>query len=380
MNDRPRAALIELVRVQGRPFFTDPQRIYSELRSACPDCPGEVMALFAASRQDVPSSLLAAAADPATQWQPIVAALAQRLQGQEQMPADFASWAVDSWALALGIASPATSVVAPLSAPILVSAAAPVVPPPQLQGSQPIPPPPYSPPPAPYQSPSPTQKSSKAGIIIVVVLLAVVVIGGILVYTRSHFDSSLAGNWQSDVRDGSVVSSRDWEVASDGAFQLSELLNDSGSVDVNSPESILELHSSNFGDLPVHYRFDGQERLYFNGPPFSFDGDRLWDWSTTDRGIPPPGKLTFVGIWLTSAPQHGLAGSSTLTIGYDAAYKLASTYHGSGRIQTRAGQYTILADSGAQVATGAYSANGADQIVFRGSDGSLLMTWSRATH
>ncbi len=371
MKDCPRVKLIELVRAEGSALFETPQRIHDILQAMCPDCAAEVMSISAAVRQGLPGSLVAAAANPGTQWMEFTAGWAQRLQSQDQLPPDFAAWAVDSWALALGIS-------------IGPAAVTPAQPLPPANPAQ-VPPVAMAPPtiPVPYpQSPVPaptTAKSAKAGPIALVLVLVAVAAGCVYFIKRSRFDGALSGNWQSTSSDGAVIWTRTWQVSPFGGYKVTETLDDSGQMDASSPNHVLVLYSLTNGKISVPFSFQGQEKVQFTGPPLAPEGKRVWDWSTKGRGIPNPNRLTFVGTWITSTPQHRLTGSMSLTIGYDASYKLTAKYSGGGTLHAKGGNYSILSGSGAEIDSGTYQVNGEDQVVFTSKDkNKLATTWTRA--
>jgi hypothetical protein len=397
MNDRPRAKLTELVRTEGSALLGNPQRVHELLQAACPDCPGEVMALSAAMRQGLPAGLIAAAGNPATRWPDLAAGWVQHLQTAEQMPPDYAGWAVDSWAIALGIA------IGPFSAPPVQTFATPAQPQipqavplafqsPPAQPVQPGAGVPYAAPnAAPYaaQQPAgypegfpqpqvaPVKSGKKGPLVLVLALIAVAAIAAYFI-VRSRFDSALVGNWQTTYTDGPVVWPRTWQLSSLGNFQVSENMSDTGIMAVGATDNIRILRSSRLGNLEVTYNFQGPEKVLFSGPLLGPEGNRAWTWSTVDRGIPNPGKYTFVGTWLTSAPQHGLTGSMSFTVAYDASYKFAANYTGSGKMQAKGGNYSILTATGAVVETGTYTFSGSNQVTFRSSNGINVATWNRA--
>lgn len=369
MNDLPRRTLIGLVRAEGSAILNDPQRLYTSLQSACGDSPNEVMALMSAVRQGVPGGLLAAAANPSVPWPSVTAAWVQRLQDQERMPPDYAAWAVDSWALALGVG--------PVAAPV---APPPGPPPSQPSYAQPqtqaYVPPIVSPGPGPQpQGP----KSGKAGPILLVLVLAVIAAGAWYFFSKSRFDSALAGDWHSSMADGQLTWDRSWQVSSLGKLKLTETTGDAGLVEVQDAAKVLVLHSDHLGNIPVNFRFDGQEKLYFNGPMLSPGGETLWDWSTEDRGVPDVGKITFVGTWIISSPRDGLSGSMKLIIDYNSRYKIEARYSGDGTMMAKQGSYQVTAASGNYTDAGTYSVDNPDQIEFTSSvPGRAGMTWNRA--
>jgi hypothetical protein len=373
MNDCPRIKLVEVVRAEGSALLANPQRVHEILQAACSDCPREVMAISTAAREGVPGSLVAAAANPATQWTEFAAGWVQRLQAQEQMPADFAAWAVESWAMALGIAiSPSSAAPAQAFTSASPAQAPRVEVPPQ---GIPVP---YQPVAVPAPVP---KKSSKTGPLALVLVLIVIAVGSVYFFMRSRFDGALSGEWQSASSDGAEIWTHTWQVSQFGGYQSHETLNDSGRMDGSGTNHVLILQSIRMGRIPVPFRFDGQEKLFFTGPPLGPEGNREWDWSTKGRGIPKPEKITWVGTWVTSAPQHNLTGSMSLTIGYDASYKLTADYHGGGMLHAKGGVYTIFTGSGAQIDMGTYAVNGSDRVVFHSADANKApTTWTRVQH
>jgi hypothetical protein len=387
MNDRPRAKLTELVRSGGTSLLGNPQWVHESLQAACPDCPGEVMAISAAMRQGVPASLITAASQPGTQWPEFAADWVQRLQVAEQMPPDYAAWAVDSWATALGIAiSPSSSAPVQTFVPPGSPAAPPVAQPAAFQ--QPVAtqqtgaPVPYStPPPAGYPAgfpPAAPAKSAKAGPVALVLVLVAVAAVVVYLIVRSRFDSALTGNWQSTYVDGPIGWPRAWQISSFGDMKISETLGDTGVMVTGALDNVRVLRSTRLGIIEVFYNFQGPEKVLFSGPLLGPEGNRAWDWSTVDRGVPSPGKFTFVGTWITSAPQHGLTGSMSFAVAYDASYKLAANYSGSGKLQAKGGNYTFLSAAGATLESGTYQVSGSNQVVFRSANGQSVMTWSRS--
>jgi hypothetical protein len=239
---------------------------------------------------------------------------------------------------------------------------------------------PYSAPPAGYAAAIPAAapaKPTKTGPIVLVLVLVAVLAFAVYFIMWSRFDSSLVGTWQSTYSDGPVAWPRIWQVTSLGSFQDSETLSDAGVMLVGATDNVRILRSTHFGNVEVTYNFQGPEKVLFSGPLLGPEGNRAWTWSTVDRGIPNPGKYTFVGTWLTSAPQHGLTGSMSFTVAYDASYKFAASYSGSGKLQAKGGNYSVLSTAGAVVETGTYQVTGANQVTFHNSNGIGVTTWTR---
>ncbi|HUK30439.1 MAG TPA: hypothetical protein VLV89_04945 [Candidatus Acidoferrum sp.] len=395
MNDRPRLKLTELVRTEGSALLGNPQRVHELLQASCPDCPGEVMALSAAMRQGLPTGLISAAGNPGTRWPEFSAGWMQHLQTAEQMPSDYASWAIDSWAMALGIAigpvsAPPAQTFTPSAQPQIPQAAPLGYQPSAAQPMQPGPGVPYAAPgtapyaasqapgyPAGFPQVAPAKSGKKGPLGLVVALIAVAAVAGYFI-VRSRFDSGLVGNWQTTYADGQVIWPRTWQLSSLGNFQVSENVSDTGVMVVGGTDNVRILRSTRLGNLEVTYNFQGPDKVLFSGPLLGPEGNRAWTWSTVDRGIPNPGKYTFVGTWLNSTPQHGLTGSMSFTVAYDASYKFAASYSATGKMQAKGGNYTILTATGAVVETGTYQFNGSNQVTFRSSNGINASTWTRS--
>lgn len=132
MHDRPRQALRRLIAEYGRALADEPPRLTSFLRDECGEHKAEIHVLVEAARAHVPDDLAAAQGEPVDI---VVRRLAQRLVAEHGTTAEAASWAVASWAIALGRLDAAAARDAPTSAP--ASAASPVaLPVPTLPGTQ----------------------------------------------------------------------------------------------------------------------------------------------------------------------------------------------------------------------------------------------------
>ncbi|HXQ97436.1 MAG TPA: hypothetical protein VN774_03250 [Candidatus Limnocylindrales bacterium] len=413
MNDLPRMKLAELLRAEGNSLLNDPQRLYFQLQSAYPQSPTEVVAIMGALRQGAPASLLSAAANPSVPWATVTSSWSQRLQEQERMSPEAAVWAIDSWAMALGvgpIAAPSSfsgagaNLGAPQNVPGFPSPGAP--PPPRSQSVWvSVPPPPVSamgnvpqqappifsqtPPPQPVPQPFPPQtvpmppapKSGKAGPIILVGLLIIIAIGCWYFFVRANFDGALVGDWRNSMADGSATWNRSWHVTTFGSYTLTETLSDAGTVEVLDNEKTLVLHSDHAGRIDAHYRIENQEKIFFSGPVVGPYGPAEYDWSTVDRGVPEVDRITFVGSWITSIPVDGLTGNMKLTIDYNFRYTFEASYRGSGSMTAKHGQstYEILTGSGTLTDSGTYTVDNADQIEFVSNDPKRgRMTWNKS--
>lgn len=105
MNDRPREALQKLMQRYGSELSEEPRRCEALLRDLCPNYGRETFALVQAAQSGVPSELR-----NGSRHEPIESLLnrlAKRLNQNLGLSYRVSLWAVESWALALQIASPA---------------------------------------------------------------------------------------------------------------------------------------------------------------------------------------------------------------------------------------------------------------------------------
>jgi WD40 repeat protein len=101
MNDLPRQTLIQLLARYGPSLSDDPKRTEGLLRDYCGEHKGEISALVSALNEGVAADLLALG--DSVPYQVLSAQLTRRLQDNLALAEDAAQWAVDSWALALGV-------------------------------------------------------------------------------------------------------------------------------------------------------------------------------------------------------------------------------------------------------------------------------------
>lgn len=101
MNDEPRQALRKLVAKYGPDLCGDAKRCEGLLRDLCGEHRREINILVGALRERVPLDLLAAQRGMPREL--LLTRLAKRLEDQLALTEDAAMWAVDSWALALGV-------------------------------------------------------------------------------------------------------------------------------------------------------------------------------------------------------------------------------------------------------------------------------------
>ena len=101
MNEEAARILISLVSRYGTSLAFDPLRCEGLLRDTCPRCRREIFVLVNAVRQQVPADLLS----PRHSLPPGLfrGFLKKRLQDELAFSDDAAQWAVDTWAVALGI-------------------------------------------------------------------------------------------------------------------------------------------------------------------------------------------------------------------------------------------------------------------------------------
>ena len=117
MHDEPRQKLRELIIEYGRSLCDDPRRCEALLKDYCGQYKREIFVLVSALKNRVADDLLKTSASVP---QPILLTrLNKQLEEELAMTAEAAHWAVESWALALGI----------IAQPLPVAKPAPVSPP-----------------------------------------------------------------------------------------------------------------------------------------------------------------------------------------------------------------------------------------------------------
>lgn len=103
MNDAIRQRLCDLFAQHGRALVQDSRRCESLVRDFCGTSTREGKILLLTIKEQVPHDLLAqSASDP---WPAVLGRLSQRLQQGLAMTPEAATWAIESWALALGVSS-----------------------------------------------------------------------------------------------------------------------------------------------------------------------------------------------------------------------------------------------------------------------------------
>jgi WD40 repeat protein len=101
MNALPRQILCEIVDQYGHSLSDDPRRTEALLRDLCGEYKGEIFVLVSALREQVASDLLAS--QDSVPPEVLLAQLTKRLQDNLALTESAARWAVESWALALGV-------------------------------------------------------------------------------------------------------------------------------------------------------------------------------------------------------------------------------------------------------------------------------------
>ena len=103
MNDLPRQTLGELIAAYGRSLCDDPRRCEALLRDYCGQYKREIFVLVSALKEGVAEELQVT---QAIMPHPLlIRRLVQRLHDNLGLAEEFAQWAVESWALALGVIS-----------------------------------------------------------------------------------------------------------------------------------------------------------------------------------------------------------------------------------------------------------------------------------
>ncbi len=101
MHDLPRQVLCKLLAQHGASLCTDPRRCEALLRDYCGRHKREIFVLISALKERVVTELEHATTAPTL----LIASLAERLHTNLGLTEEFAWWAVESWALALGVIS-----------------------------------------------------------------------------------------------------------------------------------------------------------------------------------------------------------------------------------------------------------------------------------
>ncbi|WP_295403762.1 DUF1566 domain-containing protein [uncultured Thiocystis sp.] len=117
MHDVPRNKLRELILEYGRSLCDDPRRCEALLRDHCGQHKREIFVLVSALKNRVAEDLLKVPAGVPPSM--VLARIGNRLEDELAMTAEAAQWAVESWALALGVSVQPTPVTKP--APVVPS-------------------------------------------------------------------------------------------------------------------------------------------------------------------------------------------------------------------------------------------------------------------
>lgn len=105
MNELPRQKLVEIFAKKGRSMIENPRRLEGLLRDYCGAHKREISVLVAAVEEHAVLDLLAAS--PSVPRKVLLSRLAQRLCDNLGLSMEAARWAIESWALALGLVSDA---------------------------------------------------------------------------------------------------------------------------------------------------------------------------------------------------------------------------------------------------------------------------------
>jgi hypothetical protein len=105
MNNLPRQILRQILAKYGNEICSDARRCESLLNDLCGEYRREINVLVNAIEERVPLDLLAAASSMPREL--LLTKLEKRLEEQTALTIDAAQWAVESWALALGVTTEA---------------------------------------------------------------------------------------------------------------------------------------------------------------------------------------------------------------------------------------------------------------------------------
>src|SRR5260370_4114168 len=105
MSDIAQRKLTEIITTYGRSVCDDPRRCEGLLRDLCGDQRRAIYGLVGALKGRVAADLRTAA--PGVPRAVLLAQLARRLQDDQALTEEAARWAVETWALALGVAAAA---------------------------------------------------------------------------------------------------------------------------------------------------------------------------------------------------------------------------------------------------------------------------------
>jgi formylglycine-generating enzyme required for sulfatase activity len=118
MNEQARQKLRDLIVHHGPSLCNEPERCKGLLQDACPTSKREIFVLVSALEEQVATDLLAGMGD--RYWDAVAGRLARRLVDNRALADHAAFWAVESWALALGVitrAAPSNNSLPPQPSP-----------------------------------------------------------------------------------------------------------------------------------------------------------------------------------------------------------------------------------------------------------------------
>ena len=101
MNEQARQKLRDLIVHHGPSLCDEPERCKGLLQDACPTSKREIFVLVSALEERVVTDLLAGLGGRS--WDAVAGRLARRLVDNRALADHAAFWAVESWALALGV-------------------------------------------------------------------------------------------------------------------------------------------------------------------------------------------------------------------------------------------------------------------------------------
>src|SRR5262245_796802 len=132
MNPRVRDKLCQILAAYGPSLHTDPRRCENLLRDLCPQNKRELSVLIGALREGIPAELTT----PAQRKTAIhsIGRFSKRLEDNLALAVGPARWAVETWALALGVVT--SQQIAAAAPPPKSKAQPPVVPPPVVVARQ----------------------------------------------------------------------------------------------------------------------------------------------------------------------------------------------------------------------------------------------------
>jgi hypothetical protein len=109
MNDEPRQKLHELIVDYGRSLCNDPNRCEALLKDHCGVHKREIFVLVSALKKKVPDDLLKSSAGVPQEI--VIGRLCKRLEDELAFTSEASHWAVESWAMALGLISSPSPIV-----------------------------------------------------------------------------------------------------------------------------------------------------------------------------------------------------------------------------------------------------------------------------